>query len=130
MTLHFIYTNSLCFCFSCHCNERLFLRDLVLCSPGTSGGRLARWLQPESHVDPARCQLVFPRDEMRCGWPAVVTLTTRDQYGEIVHVPNLKVNHDKPTNKLKYGLVYKNLYGVSSTQLCPSPKPKAKGHTF
>lgn len=29
---------------------------------------------------------------MRCGWPAVVTLTTRDQYGEIVHVPNLKVN--------------------------------------
>ncbi|XP_046683725.1 E3 ubiquitin-protein ligase MYCBP2 isoform X4 [Homalodisca vitripennis] len=77
--------------FSCHCNERLFLRDLVVCTPGTSGGRLARWLQPESHVDPARCQLLYPRDEMRCGWPAVVNLTTKDQYGQVVHVPYLKI---------------------------------------
>ncbi|KAG8257789.1 hypothetical protein J6590_041863 [Homalodisca vitripennis] len=78
-------------CPSCHCNERLFLRDLVVCTPGTSGGRLARWLQPESHVDPARCQLLYPRDEMRCGWPAVVNLTTKDQYGQVVHVPYLKI---------------------------------------
>lgn len=28
---------------------------------------------------------------MRCGWPAIVTVLTRDQYGEVVHVPGLKV---------------------------------------
>lgn len=28
---------------------------------------------------------------MRCGWPAIVTVLTKDQYSEIVHVPNLKV---------------------------------------
>ena len=61
------------------------------CTPGTSGARLARWLQPDSFVDPSKCEVVYTRDEMRYGWPAVVTLITRDQYGDIVHVPNLKV---------------------------------------
>ncbi|RLU26230.1 hypothetical protein DMN91_000023 [Ooceraea biroi] len=28
---------------------------------------------------------------MRCGWPAIVTVLTRDQYGEVVHVPGLKI---------------------------------------
>lgn len=28
---------------------------------------------------------------MRCGWPAIVTVLTRDQYGEVVHVSGLKV---------------------------------------
>ena len=77
--------------FSCHSNERLFLRDFVSCSAGTSGGRLARWLQPDSFVDPSQCEALYSREEMRCGWPAIVTVLTRDQYGEVVHVPGLKV---------------------------------------
>lgn len=28
---------------------------------------------------------------LRAGWPAILTLLTRDQYGHLVHVPNLKV---------------------------------------
>ncbi|XP_031781072.1 E3 ubiquitin-protein ligase MYCBP2 isoform X6 [Nasonia vitripennis] len=77
--------------FSCHSNERLFLRDFVSCTSGTSGGRLARWLQPDSFIDPSKCEIVYASEEMRYGWPAVVTLVTRDQYGEIVHVPGLKI---------------------------------------
>uniref|UniRef100_A0A1B6EGK8 PHR domain-containing protein n=1 Tax=Clastoptera arizonana TaxID=38151 RepID=A0A1B6EGK8_9HEMI len=77
--------------YSCHCNERLFLRDLVHCVPGTSGGRLSRWLQPESYVDPTNCQIMFNRDEMRCGWPTIVTVLTKDQYSNIVNVLNLKI---------------------------------------
>ncbi|EFN81009.1 Probable E3 ubiquitin-protein ligase MYCBP2 [Harpegnathos saltator] len=74
-----------------HSNERLFLRDFVSCSAGTSGGRLARWLQPDSFVDPGQCEALYSREDMRCGWPAIVTVLTRDQYGEVVHVPGLKV---------------------------------------
>ncbi|XP_043286736.1 E3 ubiquitin-protein ligase MYCBP2 isoform X2 [Venturia canescens] len=77
--------------FSCHSNERLFLRDFVSCSPGTSGGRLARWLQPDNFVDPSKCEALYSREDMKCGWPAVVTVLTRDQYGEVVHVPGLRV---------------------------------------
>jgi E3 ubiquitin-protein ligase MYCBP2 len=78
-------------CYSYHSNERLFLKDFVHCVPGTSGGRLSRWLQPDSYVDPARCEVLYSRDDMRCGWPAIVTVVTKDQYGDVVHVPNLKV---------------------------------------
>lgn len=39
--------------------ERQFLRDFVNASEETSGGRLARWLQPESVVDPSKSQLIF-----------------------------------------------------------------------
>ncbi|XP_076245488.1 MYC binding protein highwire [Calliopsis andreniformis] len=77
--------------FSCHSNERLFLRDFVSCTAGTSGGRLARWLQPDSFVDPLKCEALYSKDEMKCGWPAIVTILTRDQYGDVVHVPNLRV---------------------------------------
>ncbi|XP_034938609.1 E3 ubiquitin-protein ligase MYCBP2-like isoform X2 [Chelonus insularis] len=28
---------------------------------------------------------------MKCGWPAIVTILTRDQYGEVVHAPGLKI---------------------------------------
>ncbi|XP_023247966.1 E3 ubiquitin-protein ligase highwire [Copidosoma floridanum] len=75
----------------CNSNERLFLRDFVLCTPGTSGGRLARWLQPESYVDPSKCEILCARDELRSGLPTIVTLVLRDQYGELVHAPNLKI---------------------------------------
>lgn len=67
------------------------MRDFVSCSAGTSGGRLARWLQPDSFVDPSQCEALYSREEMRCGWPAIVTVLTRDQYGEVVHVSGLKV---------------------------------------
>ncbi|XP_076623337.1 MYC binding protein highwire isoform X2 [Colletes latitarsis] len=77
--------------FSCHSNERLFLRDFVSCTASTSGGRLARWLQPDSFVDTSKCEALYSKDEMKCGWPAIVTILTRDQYGDVVHVPNLKV---------------------------------------
>ncbi|XP_043461333.1 E3 ubiquitin-protein ligase MYCBP2 isoform X1 [Leptopilina heterotoma] len=77
--------------FSCQSNERLFLRDFVSSTVGTSGGRLARWLQPNSFVDPSQCEVLYSREEMRCGWPAVITILARDQFGEIVHVPGLKV---------------------------------------
>ncbi|XP_074101339.1 MYC binding protein highwire isoform X2 [Cotesia typhae] len=77
--------------FSCHSNERLFLRDFVVCSAGTSGGRLARWLQPDSFVDPSKCEAIYAKEDMKCGWPAIVTILTRDQYGEVVHVPGLKI---------------------------------------
>ena len=36
------------------------MRDFVSASEETSGGRLARWLQPESVVDPCKSQLIFP----------------------------------------------------------------------
>lgn len=80
------------FLHSCHSNERLFLRDFVSCAGGTSGGRLARWLQPDSYVDVRACEVLYSRDDMRAGWPAIVTILTRDQYSEVVHVPSLKVS--------------------------------------
>ncbi|XP_052132252.1 E3 ubiquitin-protein ligase MYCBP2-like, partial [Frankliniella occidentalis] len=76
----------------CHSNERQFLRDLVQCVSGTSGGRLARWLQPDPYVDTARCSLLYAKEDLRQGWPAVLTVVTRDQYGDVVHVPYLKVD--------------------------------------
>lgn len=85
--------SSFLFLDSCHSNERLFLRDFVSCTAGSSGGRLARWLQPDSYVDPSKCEVVYTREEVRYGWPAVVTLITKDQYGDVVHVPSLKVKN-------------------------------------
>lgn len=67
------------------------MRDFIQCSPSTSGGRLARWLQPDPYADPAKCEVIYNRDDMRCGWPTIVTILTKDQYCEIVHVPNLKI---------------------------------------
>ncbi|XP_050038840.1 E3 ubiquitin-protein ligase MYCBP2 [Dermacentor andersoni] len=77
--------------FSDHSNERPFLHDFVSCTPGTSGGRLARWLQPECCVDPKQCELICSQEELKCGWPSVITVFTRDQYAYLVHVPNMKV---------------------------------------
>lgn len=92
-------------CFSCPSNERLFLRDFVLAAAGTSGGRLAHWLQPDPYVDVSRCELVPLRNgppsgphpatapTLRCDCPATFTLHIRDQYGNPVQVPNLKVSN-------------------------------------
>ena len=72
-------------------HERLFLKDFVQCSPGTAGGRLASWLQPESYVSVDNSGVMFKSDEMRCSWPTIITIITRDQYGSIANVPNMKV---------------------------------------
>ncbi|XP_072434050.1 E3 ubiquitin-protein ligase MYCBP2 isoform X14 [Chiloscyllium punctatum] len=72
-------------------NEHSFLEDFVACLPGSSGGRLARWLQPDSYADPQKTSLILNKDYIRCGWPATITIQTKDQYGDVVHVPNLKV---------------------------------------
>ena len=29
--------------------------------------------------------------KFRCSWPSIITVLTRDQYGEVVHVPNMRV---------------------------------------
>lgn len=114
---------------SCHSNERLFLRDFVSCSNGTSGGRLARWLQPDSFVDPSQCEVLYSREEMRCGWPAIVTLLTRDQYGEVVHVPGLKVRYtfwdDVRGYRAAYHLVFISIsiFFRSKSRLCLSIRP-------
>ncbi|XP_070133334.1 E3 ubiquitin-protein ligase highwire [Drosophila bipectinata] len=72
-------------------NERQFLKDFISGAPGSSGARLAAWLQPESRLDPNRCELNTITEPLRYGWPTQVTVTIRDQYGDAVLVPELKV---------------------------------------
>ncbi|KAM6095698.1 E3 ubiquitin-protein ligase MYCBP2 isoform 13-T13 [Chlamydotis macqueenii] len=72
-------------------NEQSFLEDFIACVAGSSGGRLARWLQPDSYADPQKTSLILNKDDIRCGWPTVITVQTKDQYGDVVHVPNMKV---------------------------------------
>ncbi|XP_065449174.1 E3 ubiquitin-protein ligase MYCBP2 isoform X26 [Chrysemys picta bellii] len=72
-------------------NEQSFLDDFIVCVPGSSGGRLARWLQPDSYADPQKTSLILNKDDIRCGWPTIITVQTKDQYGDIVHVPSMKV---------------------------------------
>lgn len=84
--------------FSFNSNERLFLRNFVSCQPGTSGGRLARWLQPESFVDVDQCEVLFNTDDLKCNWPTIITIITHDQYGDVVQV-------EKGTSNEKFGQV-------------------------
>ncbi|KAJ3592162.1 hypothetical protein NHX12_007291, partial [Muraenolepis orangiensis] len=72
-------------------NEHSFLEDFITCVQTSSGGRLARWLQPDSYADPQKTSLILNKDDIRCGWPATVVVQTKDQYGDVVHVPNMKV---------------------------------------
>lgn len=51
----------------------------------------ARWLQPDSYADPQKTSLILNKDDIRCGWPTTITVQTKDQYGDVVHVPNMKV---------------------------------------
>nr|CAB3264102.1 E3 ubiquitin-protein ligase MYCBP2 [Phallusia mammillata] len=71
--------------------EKKFLLDFVTATPDTSGGRLARWLQPDSYVDPKHCILQLNLKTLFHTLPTSVTIITRDQYGNAVHVPTLKV---------------------------------------
>ena len=60
-------------------------------NPDSAGGRLASWIQPESRLDPNRCELKLFQDPIQSGWPTKLVIETRDQYGEIVYVPNIKI---------------------------------------
>lgn len=60
-------------------------------APGSSGARLGAWLQPERRLDPNRCELKIGQDPFRFGWPNKLQVITRDQYGETVYIPNLKI---------------------------------------
>lgn len=77
--------------FRANSNERQFLKDFVEAVPGSSGARLAAWLQPESRLDPNKCELKVIDEIVRCGWPTRMNIITRDQYGDLVYVPNLKI---------------------------------------
>ncbi|XP_053950715.1 E3 ubiquitin-protein ligase highwire-like [Anastrepha ludens] len=77
--------------FSSQSNERQFLKDFISGAPGSSGARLAAWLQPESRLDPNKCELNTITEPLRYGWPTQITVTIRDQYGDAVLVPELKV---------------------------------------
>lgn len=61
------------------------------CVEGSCGGRLAQWLQPASRIDLTKCQILYSRSEFIRGWPSVITVLSRDQYGDIVFVPDMKV---------------------------------------
>ena len=71
--------------------ERQFLSDFVAGAESTAGGRLARWLAPGPRVEPSRCELKPPlvpaRPAARLNLPIIV----RDQYGDIVCSPAIKI---------------------------------------
>jgi E3 ubiquitin-protein ligase MYCBP2 len=85
--------------FSSHSTEMMFLRDFVNCSASTSGGRLARWLQPEAYVDVEKCRVIFADHSMKCNWPTIITVVTRDQYGDVVQVPSMRVCQNNILNR-------------------------------
>lgn len=84
---------ALFFIYSGNSNERQFLKDFVGAVPGSSGERLACWLQPDRRLDPNKCELKPIGEPVRYGWPTHLTVITRDQYGDQVYVPNLKVTN-------------------------------------
>lgn len=51
----------------------------------------AAWLQPESYISTKNFGVIFRPEDLRCSWPAIITVVTRDQYGASAHVPNMKV---------------------------------------
>uniref|UniRef100_A0A182IXT3 Uncharacterized protein n=1 Tax=Anopheles atroparvus TaxID=41427 RepID=A0A182IXT3_ANOAO len=74
--------------------EKQFLRDFIYVAAGSPGARLASWLQPESRLDPSRCEIkiISPQaPPLRAGWPSHFRLETRDQYGEEIFVPGIKI---------------------------------------
>ena len=49
-------------------------------------------VQPMASNNKGTVSSTVVSDGLRAGWPTILTLLTRDQYGRLVHVPNLKVN--------------------------------------
>ena len=48
-------------------------------------------LQPESFIDVDQCEVHINSDDLKCNWPTIINITTHDQYGDVVQVPDLKV---------------------------------------
>lgn len=71
--------------------ERQFLSDFVAGAESTAGGRLARWLAPISRVEPSKCELKGPSQPVRPSNKLTLTILIRDQYGEAVSSPAMKV---------------------------------------
>ncbi|CAH2210290.1 jg23299, partial [Pararge aegeria aegeria] len=71
--------------------ERQFLSDFVAGAESTAGGRLARWLSPASRVDPSRCEIRSPMSTARPAIRLSLPINIKDQYGELVVSPALKV---------------------------------------
>jgi E3 ubiquitin-protein ligase MYCBP2 len=51
-----------------------------------------RWLQPDSYVDPKQCSIQYNEEDLKCSWPNIITVLTKDQYNQQVYAPNLKVS--------------------------------------
>ncbi|XP_063374022.1 E3 ubiquitin-protein ligase MYCBP2 [Cydia amplana] len=75
----------------CISTERQFLSDFVVGAESTAGGRLARWLAPTPRVEPAKCELRAPATPVRPAARITLPILVRDQYGESVASPALKV---------------------------------------
>ncbi|XP_066562691.1 E3 ubiquitin-protein ligase MYCBP2 isoform X4 [Amia ocellicauda] len=105
-------------------NEHSFLEDFITCVQNSSGGRLARWLQPDSYADPQKTSLILNKEDIRCGWPTTVVVQTKDQYGDVVHVPNMKVEVKAVPVSQKKSLQQENLRKLQrlpGSSASPSP---------
>ncbi|KAL4721305.1 hypothetical protein ACJJTC_009758 [Scirpophaga incertulas] len=71
--------------------ERQFLSDFVMANERTAGGRLARWLSPASYVEPDKCEIKPPALPARTATRVNLPIVIRDQYGDVVIAPALKV---------------------------------------
>lgn len=71
--------------------EKQFLLDFVAGAESTAGGRLAHWLAPMPHVDPSKCEMKIISSGTQPTYPINVSVIIRDQYGDLVISPSLKV---------------------------------------
>lgn len=71
--------------------ERQFLSDFVVANEKSAGGRLARWLSPAPFVEPEKCELKPPTTPARPSTRLTLPVIVRDQYGDAVMSPALKV---------------------------------------
>lgn len=67
------------------------MTDFVAGAESTAGGRLARWLAPTSRVEPSKCELKAPTQPVRPSARLTLPILVRDQYGENVASPSMKV---------------------------------------
>ncbi|XP_028848287.1 E3 ubiquitin-protein ligase MYCBP2 isoform X13 [Denticeps clupeoides] len=111
-------------------NEHSFLEDFITCVQNSSGGRLARWLQPDSYADPQKTALILNKDDIRCGWPTTVVVQTKDQYGDVVHVPNMKVEVKAVPVSQKKSMQHENLRKLQRLPGTSSPSSTGTDLTF
>ncbi|XP_051563854.1 E3 ubiquitin-protein ligase MYCBP2 isoform X5 [Myxocyprinus asiaticus] len=111
-------------------NEHSFLEDFITCVQKSSGGRLARWLQPDSYADPQKTSLILNKDDIRCGWPTTVVVQTKDQYGDVVHVPNMKVEVKAVPVSQKKSIQQENMKKLQRLPGSSSNSPSSSDLTF